>query len=373
MGQLEPLCGPSVNYSHIFLLNWQTLKTTKRGLRRQSTLPRTSNGDLCSSMGTCRRSFDATVQLAPLIGPSLIRSPNEQTLKTTTCELQRISNGDLLCSGKGSCRRSFLATVQLEPLCGLSLNCCYLRSHRGQAVKSTKSELQLQSALQRISNGDPLCLFDKGPCRRSFDAGLQYAQLALHGPQVDRCAAVFRPYATGHLSKASHSQCRPGPKSGVSSWLRTFFTANLFTRSHGVRVPALSAGAGGSSTFIRAVPQQVLKQAEIQALFLGNQVLLTPVEANCQTLSRVSLLQTLRSFRYFQIPDECLAADHHYLVPNADRKLAAATYPILGWDGPHWVPAPRMLRDVVWILTCASLQVTVSKCEKAVFRRCSAA
>ena len=159
----------------------------------------------------------------------------------------------------------------------------------------------------------------------------------------------------------------------MSSWLRTFFTANLFTRTHGVRVPALSAGAGGSSTFIHAVPQQVLKQAEIQALFLGNQVLLTPVEANCQTLSRVSLLQTLSSFRYFQIPDECLAADHHYLVPNADRKLAAATYPILGWDSPCWVPAPRMLRDVVWILTRASLQVTVSKCEKAVFRRCSAA
>ena len=127
-----------------------------------------------------------------------------------------------------------------------------------------------------------------------------------------------------------------------------------------MRVPALSAGAGGS-TFIHAVPQQVLKQAEIQVLFLGNQVLLTPVEANCQTLSRVSLLQTLRSFRYFQIPDECLAADHHYLVPNADRKLAAATYPILGWDGPHWVPAPRMLRDVVWISTRAALQVTVTQ------------
>ena len=137
-----------------------------------------------------------------------------------------------------------------------------------------------------------------------------------------------------------------------------------------MRVPALSTGAGGSSTFIHAVPQQVLKQAEIQALFLGNQVLLTPVEANCQTLSRVSLLQTLSSFRYFQIPDECLAADHHYLVPNADRKLAAATYPILGWDGP---PAPRMLRDVVWILTCASSRSQLVSARKAVFRRCSAA
>ena len=123
-----------------------------------------------------------------------------------------------------------------------------------------------------------------------------------------------------------------------------------------MRVPALSAGAGGSSTFVHAVSQQVLKQAEIQP-FIGNQVLLTPFVANCQTLPRVSLSQTRRSFRFLQIPDECVAADHRYLVPNADRKLAAATYPILGWDGPHWVPAPRMLRDVVWILTLASLQV----------------
>ena len=129
-----------------------------------------------------------------------------------------------------------------------------------------------------MSNGDLLCLLDKGPCRRSFDAGQQYTQLAQHGPQIDRCA-VFRPHNSGHLSKDSHLKCRPGPKSGVSSWLRTFLTANLFTRTHGVRVPALSAGAGGSSTFIHAVPQQVVKQAESQ-LFLGNQVLLTPVEAN---------------------------------------------------------------------------------------------
>ena len=147
---------------------------------------------------------------------------------------------------------------------------------------------------------------------------------------------------SGHPSKASHSQCRPGPKSGLSSWLKIFLTANLFTRTHSVRVPALSAGAGGSSTFVHAVSQQVLKQAEIQS-FIGNQVLLTPFVANCQTLPRVSLSQTPRSFRFLQIPDECLAADHRYLVPNADRKLAAATSPILGWDGPHWVPAPRML------------------------------
>ena len=51
-----------------------------------------------------------------------------------------------------------------------------------------------------------------------------------------------------------------------------------------------------------------------------------------------------------QIPEECVAADHRCLVPNADRLPAAATYPILGLAraGP---PAPRMLRDVVWVLT----------------------
>ena len=136
-----------------------------------------------------------------------------------------------------------------------------------------------------------------------------------------------QPMGSGHQSKASHSQCRPGPKSGVSSWLKIFLTANLFTRTHSVRVLVLSAGAGGSRTFVHAVSQQ-------------------PFVANCQTLPRVSLSQTPCSYRFLQIPDECLAADHRYLVPNADRKLAAATSPILEWDGPHWVPAPRMLRDV---------------------------
>ena len=92
---------------------------------------------------------------------------------------------------------------------------------------------------------------------------------------------------SGHPSKAS-----------VSSWLEIFLTANLLTRTHSVRVPAFSAGAGGSSTFVHAVSQQVLKQAEIQS-FIGNQVLLTPFVANCQTLPRVRLLQTpLVSFRY---------------------------------------------------------------------------
>ena len=135
--QLEPICGPSANYSHTRLLNWQTPKTRKRGLRLQSTLQKISNGDLCLRMGPCRRCFDATAQLAPLYGPSLnyhyLRSPTGQR-----SELHRISNGDLLCSSTGSCRRRFDATVQLKPLCGFLLGCCYLRSQKEQTAKSTK-------------------------------------------------------------------------------------------------------------------------------------------------------------------------------------------------------------------------------------------
>ena len=193
------------------------------------------------------------------------------------------------------------------------------------------------------------------PVSRCKLAGARYPYGLRVRVYVPPTSDTTQPMGSGHPSKG-HSQCRPGPKSGVISWLKIFLTATLFTKTHSVRVPALSAGAGGSSTFVHAVSQQVLTQAEIQS-FIGIQVLLTPFLANCQTLPRVSLSQTWRSFRFLQIPDECLAADHRYLVPNADRKLAAATYPILGWDGPHWVPAPRMLRDVVWILTPASLQV----------------
>ena len=180
------------------------------------------------------------------------------------------------------------------------------------------------------------------PCRCLPQARLQVCRCQQARLQIYTCCPyglrvrvyapptsdTTQPMGSGHPSKASHSQCRPGPKSGVSSPLKIFRTANLFTRTHSVRVPALSARAGGSSTFVHAVSQQLLKQAEIQS-FIGNQVLLTPLVLNCQTLPRVSLSQTRR-----------LAADHRYLVPNADRKLAAATSPILGWDGPHWVPSP---------------------------------
>ena len=59
-----------------------------------------------------------------------------------------------------------------------------------------------------------------------------------------------QPMGSGHPSKASHSQCRPGPKSGVSSWLKIFLTANLFTRTH---------SSEGASSFRRSWGKQHIR------------------------------------------------------------------------------------------------------------------
>ena len=123
--------------------------------------------------------------------------------------------------------------------------------------------------------------------------------------------------------------------------------------SHGVRVPALSVRAGEGNFLAYPRRLQVPK-------LNGEQVTDGKQEPTHQ---KQPLYLNTRGVCSCRSP--CL-------VPNADRKPVAATYPILGWDGRHWIPAPRKLRDVVWILA-TPLQVAVSKCEKAVFWRCSAA
>ena len=138
------------------------------------------------------------------------------------------------------------------------------------------------------------CLQARLQVCRCQQARLQIYTCCPYGLRVRVLPAseTTQPMGSGHPSKASHSQCRPGPKSGVSSWLKIFLTANLFTRTHSVRVPALSAGAWGKQHIRpRCFSQQVLKQAESQP-FRGNQVRLTPFVGNCQTLPRVSLSQT---------------------------------------------------------------------------------
>ena len=153
------------------------------------------------------------------------------------------------------------------------------------------------------------------------------------------CAPSGRPIerAVPHLLIDS----RPGPKSGAGCRLTTLLTLLHCQVSRSVRVPALSVGAGeGNSLAYQRRLQVPLKRSLMRA---------------CNRAIRHGQAQPLYvcTFRFLQIPEECLAADHRCLlprlVPNADRMLAAATYPVLGWDGPHRAPAPRMLRDVVWM------------------------
>ena len=117
---------------------------------------------------------------------------------------------------------------------------------------------------------------------------------------------------------------RPGPKSGVAYQRRL-----QVPKLNGVQV---TDGKQGPLTSGTDVSRDPLCQLAIELLDIAKR-------SPCACVPLV------------QIPEECVAADRRCLVPNADRLPAAATYPVLGWDGPRWAPAPRMLRDVVWVLT----------------------
>ena len=70
-------------------------------------------------------------------------------------------------------------------------------------------------------------------------------------------------YPCGHDFKACSSATttpysRPGPKSGVSSWLRNLILMTIIARPYGVRVPAQAAWAGGGSTVAPMCTQQEL-------------------------------------------------------------------------------------------------------------------
>ena len=204
--------------------------------------------------------------------------------------------------------------------------------------------------VQVISNGDLLCFHNKGSCRRSFDASSQHVWLSV---DIQVCLVLT-------------TRSRPGPKSGVGCGLTTLLILLHCQVSHGVRVPALSVGAGeGKEQVLKLNGEQVTDGKQEPTHQWYRCVKRSFVRA-CNRAIRHGQVQPLYlcTSRFLQIPEECVAADHRCLVPNADRMPAAATYPILGWDRPLWVPAPRKLRDVVWILA-TPLQVAVSKCEKS--------
>ena len=73
-----------------------------------------------------------------------------------------------------------------------------------------------------------LCFHNKGSCRRSFDASSQHVWLSV---SIQVCLVL-------------NTRSRPGPKSGVGCRLTTKLILLHCQVSHGVRVPALSVGAG---------------------------------------------------------------------------------------------------------------------------------
>ena len=171
---------------------------------------------------------------------------------------------------------------------------------------------------------------------------------ALSGRPIERIAP--------HLLKDS----RPGPKSGAGCRLTTLLILLHCQLFHSVRVPALSVGAGEGNSLAYQRRLQVPKLNGVQVTdgkqgptHKWNRCVKRSFMPACNRATRHCQAQPLClcTSSFIKIPEECVAADHRCLVPNADRLPAAATYPILGWDGPHWAPAPRMLRDVVWVLT----------------------
>ena len=153
---------------------------------------------------------------------------------------------------------------------------------------------------------------------------------------------------------------RPGPKSGVGCRLTTLLILLHCQVSRSVRVPALSVGAGEGNPLANQRRLQVPKLNGVQVTdgkqgptHKWNRCVKRSFMPACNRAIRHCQAQPLClcTSRFIQIPEECVAADHRCLVPSADRMPAAATFPILGWDGPRWAPAPRMLRDVFWVLT----------------------
>ena len=89
-------------------------------------------------------------------------------------------------------------------------------------------------------------------------------------------------------------------------------------------------------------------------------------------LSGEAAFTVLCTFRFLQIPEECLAADHRCLALSRMLTECWRRQPTPSLDGmARTGPQPHVCFEM-WF-GCTSFQVTVSKCEKAVFWRCSAA
>ena len=166
-------------------------------------------------------------------------------------------------------------------------------------------------------------------CRRMSTSSQELAQLspqlaqARHGYHriPPGCAPSGRPIerTVPHLLIDS----RPGPKSGVGCRLTTLFTLLHCQVSRSVRVPALSVGAGEGNSLAYQRRLQVPKLNGIQLTdgkqeptHKWNRCAKRSFMRACNRAIRHGQAQPLYlcTFRFLEIPEECLAADHRCLA-----------------------------------------------------------
>ena len=116
---------------------------------------------------------------------------------------------------------------------------------------------------------------------------------------------------------------RPGPKSGAGCRLTTLLTLLHCQVSRSVRVPALSVGAGEGNSLAYQPRLQVPKLNGVQVTdgkqeptHKWNRCVKRSFMRACNRAIRHGQAQPLYlcTFRFLQIPEECLAADHRCLA-----------------------------------------------------------
>ena len=151
--------------------------------------------------------------------------------------------------------------------------------------------------------------------------------------------------------------------------------------SRSVRVPALSVGAGEGNSLAYQRRLQAPKLNGIQVTdgkqeptHKWNRCVKRSFMRACNRAIRHGQVQPLYlcTFRFLQIPEECLAADHRCLALSRMLTECWRRQPTPSLDGmARTGPQPHVCFEM-WF-GCTSFQVTASMCEKAVFWRCSAA
>ena len=174
---------------------------------------------------------------------------------------------------------------------------------------------------------------------------------------------------------------RPGPKSGAGCRLTTLLTLLHCQVSRSMRAPALSAGAGEGNSLAYQRRLQVPKLNGVQVTdgkqeptHKWNRCVKRSFMRACNRAIRHGQAQPLYlcTFRFLQIPEECLAADHRCLALSRMLTECWRRQPTPSLDGmARTGPQPHVCFEM-WF-GCTSFQVTINKCEKAVFWRCSAA